>query len=371
MNNYKSKKKRVIVAMSGGVDSSTAASLLCEEGYDVIGITLMVWECEEENKNFPDEKACCSLSALRNAQKVCEQLKISHYTINLKKEFETEIIEYFIREYLSGRTPNPCVRCNPYIKWKYLLKRAHDLNAEYIATGHYATVSHNETTSRFELRKGIDNTKDQSYALWALTQNDLKRTVLPLGSWTKAEIRTYAGKKKLKTAHVSESQDICFIRDNDYKGFLLDRIPELKEKLKEGKIIGRDGTILGTHDGYPFYTIGQRKRLGISLGKPAYIYKIDPAENEIYIGTKEDIAGSGMIVDQINLIPFNKLEKSLEVTTKIRYKDPGKKSLISPFRKNKISVEFLEPIHSITPGQSAVFYQNDLVIGGGIIEKPL
>ncbi|RKY88040.1 tRNA 2-thiouridine(34) synthase MnmA [candidate division KSB1 bacterium] len=365
------KKQRVVVAMSGGVDSSSAASILCEQGYEVIGITMVLWDYDTSGGNIDNEKSCCSLQGIINARNVCNQLKIPHYTINLKKEFEENIIKYFINEYLGGKTPNPCIRCNTLIKWKYLLSRAEKLGARFIATGHYARITFNNATGRYELRKGADKNKEQSYALWGLTQNALGKTLFPLGEWTKTRVRKYAEMKKLKTEKTSESQDICFIRDNNYKRFLLERMPELENKLKGGKIIGKNGSVIGTHDGYPFYTIGQRKGIGVSIGKPAYIYKIDPIKNEIYIGTKKDISGKSMIVNQCNFISLNKIEKPIKAITKIRYKDPGKLSLISPLPDNRLLVEFIEPANSITPGQSAVFYQNDIVIGGGIIQNPL
>ncbi len=362
-------KKKVAIAMSGGVDSSVAASLLKEKGYDVIGLTMKLWEYNNVGGNIENESSCCSLESVNNAKYVCSQIGIPHYTLDFTGVFEKYVINNFVDEYLDGRTPNPCILCNIKIKWEVLLKKADEIGADYFSTGHYARIEFDRDSKRYILKKGIDIKKDQSYFLWGLSQNALEKTILPLGGMTKTEVRKYAEDRNLKSAKVGESQEICFIPDNNYHRFLGEWTKSTDVEIKEGEIISKNGNVLGNHKGYPFYTIGQRKKLGIAVGKPIYVYDIEPKANRIFVGDEEDLFSRGLIADNINLIALEKIEKSINVVVKIRYKDIGAKAVLHPSNDNRIKIIFDEPKKSVTPGQSAVFYQEDIVIGGGVIRE--
>jgi len=364
----KNTTKNVAVAMSGGVDSSVAAALLKEQGYNVIGLTMHIWDYDSVGGNVFHETSCCSVETMNDARSVCHALGIPHYVIDVRDEFEKDVISNFGSEYFNGRTPNPCVLCNSKIKWQVLLEKAVELECEYFSTGHYARVQYNEETGRYLLKRGTDLSKDQAYALWGLTQPQLKRTLFPLGELTKAEVRKYAGKLNLKTKDKQESQEICFIPDNDYSRFLTDKYPEQVEKIGRGKIVDGNGEVKGYHRGYPFYTIGQRKGLGIALGRPVYVTRINAESNMIVIGDKDDLKNKGLTAGLVNWIAFEKLAAPLEVEAKIRYNDPGKKAIIFPQEDGRVQVKF-ETFHSaITAGQSVVFFQDEVVVGGGIIE---
>ena len=362
--------KTVAVAMSGGVDSAMAAILLKEKGYNVIGVTIKTYNYEDVGGNIKNEHSCCSLDGINDARAVAIQFGFPHYVFDLSKEFKKEIIEYFIKEYLAGRTPNPCVICNRKIKWEALIRKAKILGAEYIATGHYAKIFFDEKKHRFGIKKSKDKTKDQTYALWTLTQESLKRTLFPLGDFTKEEIRELARKYKLKIANKPESYEICFIPDNNYPRFLKENVPNLESKVEGGNIV-MDGKVIGKHRGYPFYTIGQRKGLGVSLGFPVYVTKIDARTNTIEVGPKEKLYHNGLIAENVNLVSVDKIEDGMRVLARIRYSDPGSMAIIENYPGNKILVKFDEPKPAITPGQSVVFYDGDVLIGGGIIEKAL
>lgn len=358
--------KTVVVAMSGGVDSSVAAALLKEQGYEVIGITMHLWDFNRVGGDVHRENTCCSPEAMNDARSVCHQLGISHYVVDFREEFEESVIRNFIDDYMAGRTPNPCILCNTQMKWGYLLTKAQQLGAYYLATGHYARVCLDEESGRYFMKRGRDQAKEQSYALWGLSQRNLQRTLLPLGELYKEEVRKIAHELGLKTAEKDESQEICFIVDNNYHRFLCERIAHFEDRIKEGEIVNQKGEILGTHRGYPFYTIGQRRGLGIALGKPLYVTKIDPASNKIYVGTKDELLADGLVATDLNWIAIERLEKPMEVVAKIRYNDPGGEATIFPIN-GKVRVKFKRPQWAVTPGQSVVFYQGDLVVGGGII----
>jgi tRNA-specific 2-thiouridylase len=364
-------KKTVVVAMSGGVDSSVAALLLHNKGYRVIGITMKLWDFEEVGGNINHESGCCSLESFNDARSICVSLGIPHYILNFSCEFQQEVVEDFIDEYLSGRTPNPCVQCNTKIKWKTLLDKAAELGTDYIATGHYARVFYNSNTSRFELFRGVDKKKDQSYALWGLRQASLAKTIFPMGEFTKYQIREMARKFNLPTAEKSESQEICFVPDNDYHRLLKSKRADLEQKLNNGPMVTTGGQVVGRHRGYPFYTIGQRKGLGGGFGQPMYVIDIDADQNRITIGPSDELLGKEFIVKDINLISLSEIKSSTPAQIKIRYNDAPHPGKLFPQNDKKLHVVFRKPQRAITPGQSAVFFDDDTVIGGGIIESKL
>ncbi|MBN2090597.1 tRNA 2-thiouridine(34) synthase MnmA [candidate division KSB1 bacterium] len=360
-------KETVAVAMSGGVDSSVAAALIQEQGHDLFGLTMVLWDFDAVGGNIHNETTCCSIESIEDARTVCHRLNIPHYVVNLRDVFDQQIIQNFVNEYLVGRTPNPCVLCNSLIKWGALLEQAQKIGATKLATGHYARSEFNPDTARFMLLKGLDAHKEQSYALWGLTQFQLQHTLFPLGHLTKSEVRHKAAALGLKTAQKSESQEICFIPDNDYERFLKDRLPGLSEKLQKGEVIDENGKVLGYHRGYPFYTIGQRKGLLVAAGHRIYVTHIDPENNKVYVGKKEKIFSHGLKANQINWVSMDGNFPSLEVTAKIRYKDPGFEAILRPMNGNQFILDFLNPQKSVTPGQSVVCYQGENLICGGII----
>jgi len=361
-------KKKVVVAMSGGVDSSVAALLLHNEGYDVIGITMKLWDFEQVGGNLNHESGCCSLDSFNDARMICTSIGIPHYILNFSSEFHENVVNDFIDEYLAGRTPNPCVRCNTKIKWQTLLEKSEELGADYIATGHYAQVKFNKQTNRYDLSRGIDHNKDQSYALWGLTQKSLSKTIFPIGGYTKPEIRKLAKKFNLRTANKSESQEICFIPDNNYHRLLKSVKPEINE-LVSGEMVNSEGKVIGRHEGYPFYTIGQRKGLGGGFEEPKYVVDIKAKENQIVVGNMDELYHNEFIVENINLISIEEMSSPIKAEIKIRYNDTGHAGTIIPYENDQLKISFEKPQKSITPGQSAVFFSNNNVIGGGIIKN--
>ena len=353
--------------MSGGIDSTVTALMLHEEGYEVIGITMKTWDYASSGSS-KKETGCCNLDSFNDARMAAVQHGFPHFVLDIREEFGDFVIDNFVEEYMAGRTPNPCVMCNTHIKWRALLKRADALDCEFIATGHYGKIRQHEN-GRYVISKGIDETKDQSYVLWGLQQDLLKRTMLPLGKFRKTEIRQMAhdfGYPEL--AKKAESYEICFVPDNDYRGFLKKKVTGLEAQLAGGNFIDKNGKILGKHKGYPFYTIGQRKGLDIALGKPAYVTSILPDTNTIVLGDEEDLDQQEMTVSQLNMIKYDQIPEGMEAMTKIRYKSPPCLSVLQP-HGNEVKVKFYEQVKSIAPGQSAVFYEGDDVIGGGIIRQ--
>jgi tRNA-specific 2-thiouridylase len=362
------KKGRVLMAMSGGIDSSVAAILLHEQGYEVVGLTMKTWDYASSGTDGK-ETGCCSLDSINDARSIAVRFGFPHYILDIRSEFGESVIDNFVDEYLAGRTPNPCVMCNTHIKWEALLRRADMLNCDYIATGHYAKIR--EENGRHVISRGLDFTKDQSYVLWGVGQDCLSRTLFPIGGFEKSRIREMAREMGLhELANKSESYEICFIPDNDYRSFLRNRVPGLAENLDGGQFVDSSGRVLGNHRGYPFYTIGQRKGLEVAIGSALYVTNILPDTNTVVLGPEEELLQTKMSVRNINLQKFDQLEQATEALTKIRYKDPGALSTIQQVG-DRIEVLFRSKVKAIAPGQSAVFYDGDDVIGGGFIEKTL
>jgi tRNA-specific 2-thiouridylase len=362
-----SNKGKVLVAMSGGIDSSVTAMMLHKQGYEVIGITMKTWDYQSSGSS-KKETGCCSLDSINDARQVAVNLGFPHYILDIRGEFGDFIINNFVDEYLAGRTPNPCVLCNTHIKWEALLKRADMLECEFIATGHYAQVR--QENGRYVVSRGIDTNKDQSYVLWGLSQESLKRTIFPLGKYTKPEIRKMAEQYGFsELANKPESYDICFIPDNDYRAFLKNRMPELESRVDGGLFLYK-GKEVGKHKGYPFYTIGQRKGLDIALGEAVFVSEIIPETNTVVLGDKDDLEEQHMRVRDFNLIKYASLSDDFQALTKIRYKDPGTMSTVN-IDNGKLDIIFHLPVKSVAPGQSAVLYEGNDLIGGGFIERKL
>lgn len=353
--------------MSGGVDSSVVAALLKEEGYEVIGVTMQVWQSNKSGTSNPED-CCGAQQAAIDAKRVAHQLGIPHYTIDTREAFAEKVIANFCYEYSTGRTPNPCVRCNQHIKFVVLFEKARELGIKFIATGHYAGIEYDQAANRYILRKGIDVNKDQSYMLYVMTQDQLRWALMPLGNFTKKKVRQVAQQLHLSVAEKPESQEICFIPDNDYPKFLKEYLPDVG---KTGDILDMKGNILGEHKGIECYTIGQRKRLGISSKKPLYVAVIDQERNAIVVGSKEDLCGRELIATEINWIAIEALKQPERVKAKIRYHHREAEAEITPWDEGKVNVKFKEPQEAITPGQAIVFYDGEIVVGGGTIDKML
>lgn len=365
------KNKTVVVAMSGGVDSSVAAALLKKQGYNCIGITMKLWDYEIVGGNVNHESGCCSLDSINDARMVCAKLDMPHYVLNFSSDFHDGVVNNFVDEYIAGRTPNPCVQCNIKIKWKSLHDKARELGADYIATGHYARVKYNGQSGRYELFKGLDDAKDQSYVLWGTKQENLANTLYPLGEYTKPEIRQMAREMGLRTAEKKESQEICFVPDNDYGRLLKQVVPGLDENVSNGELVSTGGDKLGTHKGYPFFTVGQRRGIGTAFGKPMYVIETHPETNQVVIGEEDELYNKEFISKSLNLVKYASIpESGLKATVKIRYKDKGSPATVYQESTETARIVFDDPQKAITSGQSSVFYdENGCVIGGGIIDK--
>jgi tRNA-specific 2-thiouridylase len=362
------KDTTVVVAMSGGVDSSVVAAILAEQGYNLIGITIKTYRYEDVGGNIGNDSSCCSLDGINDARGVAAQLGFPHYVLDFSEVFARTVIYKFSEEYLNGRTPNPCVICNREIKWAELIRKAESLGADCIATGHYAKVRFDETKNRYIISRGKDSTKDQSYALWGLTQHSLARTMFPLADLTKPEARTIGEKHKLKVAKKGESYEICFIPDNNYERFLKERFTNLEEDVRGGKILF-EGKEIGEHRGFPFYTIGQREGLGVAVGEKIYVTEIDAKTNTIKAGRDKELFHRGLIASNVNLIAYENISVPINVSAKIRYGDTGSSAKAYIDSEGKLQVIFDEPKRAITPGQSVALYEGDDVIGGGVIDS--
>lgn len=366
--------------MSGGVDSSVAAHLLKKQGYDCVGVTMQIWQ-DEDVCSLEENGGCCGLSAVEDARRVANALEIPYYVMNFKKEFKANVMDYFVTEYLNAKTPNPCIACNRYVKWESLLKRSMDIGADYIATGHYARIK-KLPNGRYTIAKSVTEAKDQTYALYNLTQYQLEHTLMPVGEYTKDEIRKIANELNLPVANKPDSQEICFVKDNDYAGFIEDYLKENEhladscmkdgqdiKALKPGNFVDLDGNVIGKHNGLVHYTVGQRKGLGIALGKPAFVVELRPDTNEVVIGSGEDVFGNRIYANHLNFMAVEDIEDEMRVIAKIRYSHRGAWCTVKRTGEDEVMCIFDEPQRAATPGQAVVFYEDDYVVGGGTITR--
>lgn len=354
-------KKKVMLGMSGGVDSSVAALLLIEQGYDVTGVTMKLRPDEYMQDSLSG--GCCSLDDIDDARRVAYKLGIEHIVLNFTDIFKDKVIDYFVGEYMHGRTPNPCIACNSNVKFNALMNRAMSLGYDYVATGHYSVIEYDNNIKRWLLKKAPCS-KDQSYVLYNMTQEQLAHTLMPLAGLEKCDTRRLAEERGLPVASKPDSQEICFVENNDYAGFIERYTGKIPEK---GNFVDVKGNILGKHKGISNYTIGQRKGLGLSFGKPMYVIKINPSDNTVVLGEEGSQYSSALIADNVNFIPFDSLEGEMNVTAKIRYQANPSDAKIIGLPDGRVKVEFREPQRSITSGQAVVFYDGDIVVGGGTI----
>ena len=355
--------ERIVVGLSGGVDSSVAAAVLVEQGYDVVGVTLRVWPWQQSDDAVQRFGSCCSPATVDDARQVARRLGIPYYLLNSEAEFDRTVVDDFAQEYEAGRTPMPCTVCNREVKFGSLLYRARAWDAGAVATGHYARITHDPTTGRHLLWRGVDLEKDQSDFLWPLSQTQLSAARFPVGGFTKAEVRARARALELVTADKPESQEICFIPDDDYRGFLRRRIPQA---FKPGPIVDGGGRVLGQHEGLAAFTVGQRKGLGLATGRTLYVTALDPASNTVVVGEAREVEVNRFVAEQVNWIAIDRLEGPLEVTAQIRHRHTPAPATIRP-RGKGVEVRFVAPQWAPAPGQSVVFYRDDLVVGGGVI----
>ena len=355
-------KKKVVVGMSGGVDSSVAAYLLKEQGYDVIGVTMQIWQ-DESQEQIEDNGGCCGITAVDDARRVAMQLDIPYYVMNFKNEFKKNVIDYFTGDYIHGRTPNPCIACNRHVKWESLLKRSLEIGADCIATGHYARIAQLEN-GRYAIRNSVTAKKDQTYALYNLTQEQLSHTLMPVGDYNKDEIRAIAEKIGIQVAHKPDSMEICFVPDNDYAGFIT---RETGYVSRPGNFVDLHGNILGTHKGIIHYTVGQRKGLGLAMGHPVFVVAIRPETNEVVIGENDDVFSTKLYANNINLMSVDKIEEPIRARAKIRYSHEGADCTIRMADDGLLECVFDEKQRAVTPGQALVIYDGDYVLGGGTI----
>ena len=360
-------KKRVLVAMSGGVDSSVTAAFLQQQGYKVVGVTMQIWDPEQTVLDG-DYVGCCSLSAVDDARRVADILGFPYYVFNFRVLFTEKVIQYFVDEYFQGRTPNPCIACNRFIKFEALLQKARQMGFDYIATGHYARLGYSEAFGRYTVRRARDKKKDQTYVLYGFTQDQIAHTLMPLAEYTKEQVRDMARQWGLPTASKPESQEICFVHDDNYRNFLDQRSPGA---VKPGPFLDLAGNIIGEHRGIPFYTVGQRRGLGLATGERVYVVDIDPVRNTVTVGPEEAIWGTRLLASDNNFIAIESLKEPMEVQAQVRYNSRPYPAVIAPREDGLVTVTFQVPQRSITPGQAVVYYQGDYLVGGGTIEKTL
>lgn len=357
---------RVVVGMSGGVDSAVAAALLKEQGYDVIGVTLNLSPKLDGEESWERDDSCCGLAASEDARRVADRLQIPHYVLNFRDAFAEKVIANFLDEYRCGRTPNPCIRCNDHIKFGTVLLKAQALEAERVATGHYARIDTDPRTGRYRLRKAVDLRKDQSYVLYVLTQEELRRTLFPLGELTKAETRELARKLRLPVAEKPESQEICFVSERSYGDFLRRLAPDVAQP---GPIVDLDGRVIGEHRGIAFYTIGQRRGLGLVSREPLYVVDVDAATRTLVVGPEEALYDTELVADEVNLVSAAEIPEPRPVKARIRYRMVDADALVSQDGPDQLRVRFVQPQRAITPGQAVVCYDGDVVVVGGTIRR--